>query len=564
LIKAKQPGGGSSSYIYQWQEKLPSTGWTDIPLTDVQNYFPDISKFNAVDSVWYYRRIVYSGPNNTCFDFGSQVKRTRFPKIINNSIGPTLQAICSGKIPAQLTQTLALSGGKAGAYDYQWHDSTSIATGPVGTNSPAYSSPALTSTTWYWRVVNSSRCKSKSNIISVLVQPAITNNTISLRSGLADSTICFGATPKKLIGKIPPALAGGDGSVYTYKWKYSTDNTNWNYIPAEINPDYQPASAIASTTWYQRVVKSGTCADSVNSVKINLLQPIVNTIPAAKNVCINTASTPIVGLSLSGGKTNQYKFLWESSPDGTAWTNMTPDTIRTISGADLALQLLSAPVKYRRKVWSGPFNTCFSTSNIIDISIDQMPYPIYAGSDTILHTFEYLYRLQASEPVLGHGTWSKKSSPNELTFDDNTLYNTTVRNLASFDLNVLLWTVENGVCKLDTTVSIEILNIEIPGGISPGNDGKNDLMIIKGLDFTMDGQGGKPSQSIDLIILNSAGTEVFHTSNINGNEWKNWDGKDDGGIDLPEGTYYYLLKIQSNRTDKPPFKETGFIILKRY
>jgi hypothetical protein len=565
LIKAKQPDGGSSSYIYQWQEKLPSTSWTNIPSTDVQNYLPDISKFNDIDSVWYHRRIVYSGPNNTCFDFGSQVKRTRFPKINNNTIGPVLQTICSGKIPPQqLVQTASLSGGKAGSYNYQWHDSTSIATGTVGTNSPTYSPQALTSTTWYWRVVNSSRCKSKSNIISVLVQPAITNNTISLRSGLADSTICSGATPKKLVGKIPPVLTGGDGSVYTYKWKYSTDNTNWTNVPAGVNPDYQPTSAFTSTTWYQRVAKSGKCADSVNSVKINVLLPIVNTIPAAKSVCEITASTPVVGLSLSGGRTNQYKFLWESSPDGTApWTNVTPDTIRTLSGADLNLPLLSDPIKYRRKVWSGPYNTCFSASNIIDIKIDRKPHPVFAGRDTILHTFEYLYRLQAFEPVLGHGTWSKKSSPNELTFDDNTLYNTTVRNLASFDSNVLLWTVENGECKMEATVTIEILNIDIPEGISPGDDGKNDLMIIKGLDFSMEGQGGRPSQSIDLKILNSAGTQVFHTSNINGNEWKDWDGKDDGGIDLPEGTYYYLLKIQSNRTDKQD-QHTGFIILKRY
>jgi hypothetical protein len=568
-LSASNPGGGAGAgtYTYLWEDMATAEPWDPATGTVTNpSYSADTADF-AIKEQRYFRRVVYSGPYNTCKSTSVPILLTRYHKIKNNIIAAS-STICSGFAPSGLTGALPIQG-KTGEYNYIWQQSADGSTWPSNASgtytAKDYAPPVLTASTWYRRIVNSSVCTNNSNLVKVTVQPRILNNTISLKSGLTDSTICSGATPKRLFGKTPPTLTGGDGSVYTYRWKISLDGTSFANVSGATASDYQEPLSLASTKWYQRVALSGMCKDSTNSVKINVLPPVVNTIPAAKDVCISTPSPttpPIAGLSLSGGKTNQYKFLWESSLNGTTWTNVTADTIRASSGADLDLPGLSVPIKYRRKVWSGPYNTCFSTSNITDITIIQKPYPVFAGNDTTINTFEYLYKLKASQPLLGKGTWSVKTSPNSLTFDDPSLYNTTVRNLASFDPNVLLWSVENGVCKLDATVTIVVLNLEIPDGISPNEDGKNDLMIIKGLDFSMEGEGGKPSQSIDLRILNSAGTQVFHTTN-DGGLWKTWDGKDDGGIDLPEGTYYYLLKIQSNRSDIKFKPRTGFIILKR-
>jgi flagellar hook assembly protein FlgD len=72
------------------------------------------------------------------------------------------------------------------------------------------------------------------------------------------------------------------------------------------------------------------------------------------------------------------------------------------------------------------------------------------------------------------------------------------------------------------------------------------------------------TQTIDLTILNGAGTVVFSTSNKNGNdEWVDWDGKNSKGIEFPEGTYYYLLKVSSGKVSGRVSKRSGFIILKR-
>jgi hypothetical protein len=568
-LNASGPGGGAGAgtYTYLWEDLATAEPWNAATGTVTNpSYTVDTADF-AIKEQRSFRRVVYSGPYNTCKSTSVPILLTRYHRIKNNIIAAS-SAICSGFAPAGLTGSLPVQG-KAGDYTYVWQQSADGSSWPSNASGTYtnrdYAPPVLTASTWYRRIVNSSVCTNNSNSITVTVQPGITNNTISLKSGLTDSTLCSGATPKRLFGKTPPALAGGDGSVYTFRWKISLDGTSFSNVAGATASDYQEPLTLTATKWYQRVAISGMCRDSTNSLKINVLPTLVNTIPALRDVCINTPSPttpPIASISLSGGRSNQYKFLWESSLNGTTWTNVTADTIRTVSGADLDLPGITVPTKYRRKVWSGPYNTCFSASNIIDISIVQKPYPVSAGRDTTIHTYEYLYKLRAVQPVLGQGTWSLKASPNTLTFDDPSLYNTTVRNLASFDPNVLLWTVENGVCKLDATVTVVVMNLEIPDGISPNNDSKNDLFSIKGLDFSMDGEGGRPSQSINLKILNSAGTQVFHTSN-DGAEWKTWDGKDDGGIDLPEGTYYYLLKIQSNRSDIKFKPRTGFIILKR-
>ena len=73
------------------------------------------------------------------------------------------------------------------------------------------------------------------------------------------------------------------------------------------------------------------------------------------------------------------------------------------------------------------------------------------------------------------------------------------------------------------------------------------------------------NQDAELKIVNGAGSEVFSTYKVAADKstWVPWDGKNSNGYDLPEGTYYYLLKLTSIGNGQI-HKESGFIILKRY
>ncbi len=564
---APQLSGGDNLYSYRWERSADgTTGWnTAAGVSNAASYNP-VENLPPFPGQEYYRRVVYSGSDDVCTSTSGTVLLIQYPVITNNLITSGDQTICAGSVPAGLTGSQPEDGKGPGSYTYTWQSFNKFhtwqdITGYTGVTNPGYSPPALSDSTLYRRIVYSSACSDISPAVAINVHKPVINNSISLLAGgLTDTTICSGALPNRLTGLVP---SGGDGTNYAYQWIYSADNLTWNPVASSgTSREYIPG-ILPQTTFYKRRVTSGACSnESSAGITITVLPTIVNTIPEDLAVCFETPSVPVTGI-LSGGAGTQYRFLWESSPDGIAWTNVTSDTINTMDGANLQLPLLSSPVKYRRKVWSGPYNTCSGFSNVLDISITPRPYPVYAGEDTIINSFENIYKLQALEPVLGTGTWSVQSSQGVPSFDNQSLYNATVSHLSPSGSNVLLWKVVNGVCELTSTVTVEIMDIQIAEGISPDNNGKNDVLTIKGLDLSVDEISGRPNHLIELIIVNNAGVKVYSTSNINDNEWKPWDGKNSGGIDLPEGTYYYLLTIRSGRIERQ-IKKSGFVLLKRY
>jgi len=166
--------------------------------------------------------------------------------------------------------------------------------------------------------------------------------------------------------------------------------------------------------------------------------------------------------------------------------------------------------------------------------------------------------MKAIVPVLTEtGIWAVLNNGTS-SFDDTTKYNTTVRKLI-VGKNSFLWTIHRGPCILKDSVNVVLLEDFVPQGFSPNGDAWNNTFVIEGLNLD--------DNYVELSIVNSAGTEVFKTSNRDNQKWTDWDGKNSKGIDLAEGTYYYLLKITSNSLkggNGQVFKKSGFIILKRY
>ena len=198
--------------------------------------------------------------------------------------------------------------------------------------------------------------------------------------------------------------------------------------------------------------------------------------------------------------------------------------------------VMTKAVQYRRVVNSGANNCCTSTSNILELVPDSLPAgsAIYAGPDTTIFSFDYIVQLVADPPIEGGtGLWTVVEGSGSF---DNDADNDTKVNGLSKGLNTYLWTVTRGACKMEDEVRVSIYDLVIPEGFSPNGDpdGYNNTFIINGLDL--------PNQIAELTVINGAGTEVFATTNRDGNEWSDWDGKNSKGIDLPEGTYYYLLK----------------------
>lgn len=371
-LGASAPGGGDLiNYWYKWQDSITSGSWVSSPNVNAASvYTADTSKFSTIENR-YFRRIVYSGPDSVCRSNSSPIKLTRFHKIKNNLIFAD-QTICSGNAPLALTGSVTTQG--SGVYSYVWQDSSkAVSWTTKGITDFSFSPAALTDTTWYRRIVNSSKCTNVSSLVQINVHKPILNNKITLISGGADTTICNGAVPNLLKGTVPTGGSETPGD-YAYLWFVSTDNVTWNPAPGTgTGANYQPPALPAAIYYYKRQVSSGACLiprENSETITITVLPSITNNLISGKStVCYNTDPALLTGSSPGGGD-GTYSYFWEQSPDGSTWV---PAGGTNNSSIHYQPPSLTAPVKYRRTVRSGATDCCINISPVFSLGIDPLP-----------------------------------------------------------------------------------------------------------------------------------------------------------------------------------------------
>jgi gliding motility-associated-like protein len=562
-------GGVTGKYKYQWESSTVSstTGpWAPIAGETSAAYDPDASVSLSVGN-HFYRRIVYSGELNTCKDITTAASRKVWPVITNNSkISPDI-TIGYDSIPPKIiaTDTPPLAGGD-GTFKYFWQKSVSIPTWSNATGDNLkkdYSPPNLQATTWFRRRVNSSVCTSVSDSVKITADAKIIN-TISLFNPALD-TIYTGGTSSVVSGLLP---TGGSGvpNDYSYKWYKSTEAaptaSGWTLINGAVSQDYNPG-ILTQTTWYRRDVSSPAAATrstvKSNFLKVTVLPKIQNfNITSSQTICPGDQPAKLQGNTQVSGGDGKYKYTWQDSTSGHSWSNIA--SFIKVSSPDYNPPALFPPeTKYRRIVYSGKNDCATETSNYVKILFDKRVTQINAGKDTILHSFDNVFRFDP-DPIQTWETGEWSSDKSYTYIDRNGDKTADIVQGLSPGLNTFVWKVTSGTCDTSDILNVTVTKIEVPEGFSPNNDGYNDIFEILGLDLD--------NQIAELSIQNSSGAVVFSTTNrVSNEDWIGWDGKNSKGIDLPEGTYYYLLKITSDPAKGGTGeveKWNGFIVLKRY
>ncbi len=108
--------------------------------------------------------------------------------------------------------------------------------------------------------------------------------------------------------------------------------------------------------------------------------------------------------------------------------------------------------------------------------------------------------------------------------------------------NVFLWTVNNAACMSSAEVIIVVNELMIPSVVTPNGDGKNDFFLINGV-----------AEPPELIIFNCWGNVEYTNDNYQGN----WEGRNNGGVQLPNETYFYILKFKNGEIRK------GSVLIRR-
>ncbi|MCA6497520.1 MAG: gliding motility-associated C-terminal domain-containing protein [Chitinophagaceae bacterium] len=237
-----------------------------------------------------------------------QTQITVQPALGNNSIGSP-QLICSGTTAVALTGTLP-TGGNGSSYTYQWQRSTTSSSAGFadipGANSINYSPGVLTTTTWYQRNITSGACTTpfSSNTVQIFVEPPITNNVITVP---VTNVFCQSGDPEVIAGLVP---TGGDRMTYSYQWQRSTTGSTSGFtnISGATAQSYDPP-LLTTTTWFRRVVNSGSCIDNSTAGQITIHPFPVLTSAAFSSTCNNlnfiyNATSSVAGTSFAWSQTS--------------------------------------------------------------------------------------------------------------------------------------------------------------------------------------------------------------------------------------------------------------------
>ncbi len=177
-----------------------------------------------------------------------------------------------------------------------------------------------------------------------------------------------------------------------------------------------------------------------------------------------------------------------------------------------------------------------------EVEVVVLEPPIaYAGPDQEL---DYVFETQLNA-VLGlyeKGTWAVIEGSG--TIANDTVPVTTISDLA-LNENVLMWTVTNEVCPSSSDNLVIMVNdLIIPTLITPNLDGKNDYFVLRGI---------ATLGRTELIIFDRRGALVYENNNYD----NRWDGVDQKGNLLPDGTYFYTIRPTNGKAF------SGYIVIQR-
>lgn len=286
-------------------------------------------------------------------------------------VSPASSSICEGE-----TTTVTVSSSESGVIYQLYNGSAGTGSSVLGTGSDIVltSSPLTSSASISVRAMKISvvSCTSTlTNTHTASVTPLIFSNTLTPP---VSTSLCGPGDPDTIIGSEP---AGGSGT-FGYQWQESSDNLTFNDIDAAISKDYDPLS-IAGTTYYRRIVTSGSCSSVSNSIAFAVQPAVLNNtiaIAGSSTFCVNGDPREIDG-SLPTAGSGIYSYTWQSSSGDLSFSDISGATSQNYDPPSI-----SATTFYRRLVSSGAC-TDFP-SNVVTFSVATLAHTEITASSSSL------------------------------------------------------------------------------------------------------------------------------------------------------------------------------------
>lgn len=178
-------------------------------------------------------------------------------------------------------------------------------------------------------------------------------------------------------------------------------------------------------------------------------------------------------------------------------------------------------------------NGLCSAMDSVTVTIFGLPDVDAGGEQTIV---------EGEEVTLG-GSPTSNTATDFLWTPNETLNDSTATNPSGFPEQTATYQVvvtdENGCVNSDFAVVVVVPDIDIPTGVSPNGDGFNDLWIIEHIEQF-------PGNVVE--VYNRWGDQLYRAEGYDNND--PWDGFYNG-VELPVGTYYYVIELNDQRFPEP-------------
>jgi len=530
--------GGVTAYSYNWSSGSTSqnlsslgAGTYSVTITD-QNNCKNISQVILTQPPEFVTSVVslsdYHGYNISCDDF------------------------TDGSIDINVTGGLT-------PYSYAWSNNTST---QDQTN--------LSEGTYSVVIVDANNCKNTLNIALTDPSDLITNGNITSNYN-GYSVSCYGSNN----GMININATGSVPS-YTYSWSNGSSSQN--------------QSALSAGTYSVVISDQNACSDTLHFV---MTQPdSISVAPTIKNVLCTIFHNGSIDLTVTGG-VNPFTYNWsngttgqnisgigigtytvalsdinscpslhiyniiETSPviislshmdvncfgqqDGSIVCNVLggiPSFVYQWSNGSNQPQLTNVgPGTYIVTVSDS--NTCSKTDTVLVIEPNQLSSSLNSPVMSNGHNVSFHHSSDGSVTT----TISGGTSPYTFSWSNGS----TAQNLTNVSAGTytLLVTDKNG-CTLTAFVTLtQPSELAMPTGISPNGDGLNDYFVVHGIE-------AYPDNAIN--IFNRWGDIIYDKDKYA----NTWAGKSNAGVDLPDGTYFVILKINNGNITL-----TGYVDVRR-
>ncbi|MBN1951814.1 MAG: gliding motility-associated C-terminal domain-containing protein [Bacteroidales bacterium] len=602
LVDGSTPGGGdNSAYTFVWQERIPAESWNTLAGETGEDYSPSGAYYETIE----VRRVVKSGDFDACIDTSGMQTIEIVPQIFNPVTtddenicnGATPLAFLEGPATGG-------SGTISYLWEAQVDGETTWNPASASPNDQEdYSSDALTQTTRFRRVATSEVCDEVSDPIVITVYPSISSNEIEGGSpqytcyntaiDLAGISGLSGGRPGDLRFLWEESAEGsgwsaaaGESSSETYQSPALTDTLYYRRIVFSGETDQCVDTTEAVLVRINSLPEGDIISDAFTSCADETVpvafENLLGNGPFSIGLGVDEVTTTEQGISASSGtigfvavETGLVKVLNITDVNGCeadlssntgeidlrvyAWPDANPGSDLEVCGETATLDAVlsgegglwsgtgefSNPAEPDAEVTIDPFSGSITEvyqwkewnwqcmdSNTIEVTFYEQPEELDPMEDVKLdYTFEHQLDARLS---VGEGLWEQISAPpaGSATFDNNTLSNTTVYFADYVTGDYLLrWSVTNGegICPVvSSDLLVSIGQIETYTGFSPNDDGINDYYIIN-----LSG-----NNEAELKIFDRWGALVITLSDP---DQISWDGKNEDGQEVPEGTYYFIL-----------------------